>query len=125
MKIPKLAVYGTLRSGNRDTWKVDGYDLFFPGHRRFPVAMLNKGSKDMVVEVLNVDEQDIANYDIYEGIDSGLYERRIVRAYNDKEEVEAWMYTVGTLLLQNTNVFQKVPDKDWFSEKCQKLIAST
>ena len=87
--------------------------------------MLNEGSKDMVVEVLNVDEQDIANYDIYEGIDSGLYERRIVKAYNDKEEVEAWMYTIGTLLLQNTNVFQKVPAKDWFSEKCQKLIAST
>ena len=124
MESYKLAVYGTLRDGMRDTWKVDGYNLYFPGHRNCPAAMPNEDAKDMVVEVLDVDEQDISSYDVYEGVRTGLYERRIVEAYNGKEKVKAWMYTIGTLLLQGTNVFQEVPNKDWYSDKCQKLIAS-
>ncbi len=125
MKKDKLAVYGTLRDGNKDTWIVDGYDLFFPGHRRFPAAMPNEKSTGLVVEILDVDEQDIASYDVYESVESGLYERRRVKAVKDNEEVEAWMYTIGTLMMQSTGVFQEVPKKDWFSDKCQKLIRST
>tara|TARA_R110002012_G_scaffold131816_1_gene284442 strand:+ start:84 stop:455 length:372 start_codon:yes stop_codon:yes gene_type:complete len=121
MKTNKLAVYGTLRNGKRDTWKVDGYLMLFPGHRNFPAAMLNEGQKGMIVELIDVDESDIYNYDIYEGVDSGLYERRIVKVYNDKKEVDAWMYTIGTLLMQHNNVFQVVPKKDWMSKECLNL----
>ena len=83
MKTNKLAVYGTLRNGNRDTWKVDGFSLVFPGHRIYPAAMIDSNAKDMVVEVVDVDEQDIAGYDRYESIDTGLYERRIVKVRKD------------------------------------------
>ena len=85
MRTNKLAVYGTLRDGKRDTWKVDGYSL------------------------------------VYEGISSGLYERRIVNAYNNDEEVEAWMYTIGSALMQGSGVFEMVPKKDWMSKECLKL----
>tara|TARA_R100000742_G_C4226068_1_gene48668 strand:- start:183 stop:554 length:372 start_codon:yes stop_codon:yes gene_type:complete len=117
----KLAVYGTLRNGSRDTWKVDGYLLVFPGHRSYPAALPDHEAKDMVVEVMDVDKSDITSYDAYESLDTGLYERRIVKAYNDKEEVDAWMYTIGPALLQGTKVFEMVPKQDWMSKKCRSL----
>jgi gamma-glutamylcyclotransferase (GGCT)/AIG2-like uncharacterized protein YtfP len=121
MKTNKLAVYGTLRNGNRDTWKVDGFSLVFPGHRIYPAAMIDSNAKDMVVEVVDVDEQDIAGYDRYESIDTGLYERRIVKVRKDDKKIDAWMYTIGPALLQGTKVFQQVPKQDWFSKECLNL----
>ena len=121
MKTNKLAVYGTLRNGERDTWKVDGYSLVFPGHRHYPAAFIDENQNEMIVEVIDVDNMDLAGYDRYEGVSYGLYERRMVKAYNDDDEVDAWMYTIGPALLQNNTVFELVPKKDWMSEDCLKL----
>jgi hypothetical protein len=35
----------------------------------------------MIVEVFDVDDIDMVSYDRYEGVDSGLYDRRIVKAH--------------------------------------------
>jgi|TARA_R100001443_G_scaffold39547_2_gene52873 gamma-glutamylcyclotransferase (GGCT)/AIG2-like uncharacterized protein YtfP len=121
MRTNKLAVYGTLRDGKRDTWKVDGYSLVFPGHRRFPAALPDMEQTDLIVEVMDIDDYDLKSYDRYEGISSGLYERRMVNAYNNDEKVKAWMYTIGSALMQGTGVFEMVPKKDWMSEECLKL----
>ena len=121
MKTNKLAVYGTLRNGERDTWKVDGYSLVFPGRRNYPAAFIDENQNEMIVEVIDVDNMDLAGYDRYEGVSYGLYERRMVKAYNDDDEVDAWMYTIGPALLQNNTVFELVPKKDWMSEDCLKL----
>ena len=121
MKTNKLAVYGTLRNGERDTWEVDGYSLVFPGHRNYPAAFIDENQNEMIVEVIDVDNMDLAGYDRYEGVSYGLYERRMVKAYNDDDEVDAWMYTIGPALLQNNTVFELVPKKDWISEDCLKL----
>ena len=121
MKTNKLAVYGTLRNGERDTWKVDGYSLVFPGHRNYTAAFIDENKNEMVVEIIDVDNIDLAGYDQYEGVSHGLYERRMVKAYNDDDEVDAWMYTIGPALLQNGGVFELVPKKDWMSEECLKL----
>ena len=121
MKTNKLAVYGTLRNGKRDTWKVDGYSLVFPGHRRFPAALPDENQTGLVVEVMTVDDYDLASYDIYEGVSSGLYERKIVDVYSNDDNVEAWMYTIGSALMQGSGVFEMVPKKDWMSEECLKL----
>jgi gamma-glutamylcyclotransferase (GGCT)/AIG2-like uncharacterized protein YtfP len=121
MKTNKLAVYGTLRNGERDTWKVDGYSLVFPGHRNYPAAFIDENQNEMVVEVIDVDDIDLHGYDAYEGVSYGLYERRRVKAYTEDNEVDAWMYTIGPALLQNSGVFELVPKKDWMSEECQKL----
>ena len=123
--INKLAVYGTLRNGKRETCKVDGYSLVYPGHYNYPAAIINNSSKGMVVEVMEVGQEDIDNYDVYEGIDTGLYDRRVVTAYNGKKETKAWMYTAGPLLLQHKNVFELVPQQDWLSKKSKKKIIST
>jgi len=121
MKTSKLAVYGTLRDGKRDTWKVDGYSLVFPGHRNYPAALLDDDSNGLVVEVMDVDNVDLSGYDRYEGVQYGLYERRKVKAYKDNKKVDAWMYTMGSTLFQNTGVMEPVPKKDWMSKECLKL----
>ena len=121
MKTNKLAVYGTLRNGSRDTWKVDGYSLVFPGHRNYLAAFLDNGRTGMVVEVMDIDSSDLIFYDRYEGVEYGLYERRKVKAYNEDEEVDAWMYTIGPALMQGSSVFEMVPNKDWMCEECLKL----
>jgi len=118
MKTNKLAVYGTLRNGKRDIWKVDGYTLVFPGHRDYPAALIDNERKGMLVELMDVDASDIMGYDRYESVNTGLYERRIVNAYKDDKEVEAWMYTIGPALLQYNGVFEMVPKQDWLSEEC-------
>ena len=121
MKTNKLAVYGTLRNGKRDTYSVNGFSLVFPGHRHFPAAFYDKDAKGMVVEIIDVDNADIAGYDIYESVDTGLYERRIVKVNKKDEVVDTWMYTIGPALMQGTGVFERVPKQDWLSEECLNL----
>ena len=121
MKTNKLAVYGTLRSGDRDTWNVNGFSLVFPGHSHFPAAIHDSEAKGMVVEVMDVDNADIAGYDYYESIDTGLYERRLVKVNKKDKVIDDWMYTIGPALLQGTKVFEKVPKQDWLSEECLNL----
>mgnify|MGYP003651660804 FL=1 len=123
--IKKLAVYGTLRNGKRKTCKVDGYSLVYPGHYNYPAAIINNSSEGMVVEVIDVEQEDIDNYDVYEGIDTGLYDRRVVTAYDGEKKVDAWMYTAGPLLLQHKSVFELVPKQDWLSKKSKKKTALT
>ena len=121
MKIDKLAVYGTLRTGYRDTWKVDGYQIVFPGHHDFPAALMDKNAKEAVVEVIDVDDTDLHGYDKYESIDTGLYERRRVDVYNDSgDELEVWMYIIGPALMQDNKVFELVPEQDWLSKRAKK-----
>ena len=121
MKTDKLAVYGTLRKGNSDTWKVDGYQIVFPGHYSYPAALMDGNAKGAVVEVMDVDNSDLIGYDTYEGIDTGLYERRRVDVYNDNgEKDKAWMYIIGPALMQYNKVFDLVPEQDWLSERARK-----
>jgi hypothetical protein len=45
----------------------------------------------------------------------------MVDVYNDDDNIEAWMYTIGSALMQGSGVFEMVPKKDWMSEECLKL----
>mgnify|MGYP003110903735 CR=1 FL=1 len=118
--INKLAVYGTLRNGKRKTYKINGFSLVYPGHYRYPAAIINNNSTGMVIELLDVEQEDINGYDIYESVDSGLYDRRKVTVYENDKEINAWMYTAGPLLLQHKTVFELVPEQDWLSKKSKK-----
>jgi len=40
----KLAVYGTLRSGNKNTGILENSSLVFPGHHTFPAVIQNNRS---------------------------------------------------------------------------------
>ena len=117
MKTDKLAVYGTLRNGKRDTWKVDGYNLVYPGHSAYPAIIMNSDAKGVVVEIMDVDDYDLVGFDKYEGIGDGLYERRRIKAYNDETDIEAWIYTIGPAQMQYSQAFSLVPNQDWMSRK--------
>ena len=126
MKTDKLAVYGTLRNGKRDTWKVDGYQIVFPGHYSYPAALMDKDAKGAIVEIIDVDNYDLDGYDIYENIKTGLYERRIVNIYNDDgDKADAWMYIIGPALMQYNKVFELVPEQNWLSKRAKRKRMST
>jgi gamma-glutamylcyclotransferase (GGCT)/AIG2-like uncharacterized protein YtfP len=126
MKTDKLAVYGTLRNGKRDTWKVDGYQIVFPGNYSYPAALMDKNATGAVVEIIDVDNCDLEGYDIYENIKTGLYERRIVNVYNDNgEQKDAWMYIIGPALMQYDKVFELVPEQNWLSKRAKRKRIST
>jgi gamma-glutamylcyclotransferase (GGCT)/AIG2-like uncharacterized protein YtfP len=126
MKTDKLAVYGTLRNGKRDTWKVDGYQIVFPGHYSYPAALMDKNAKGAIVEIIDVDNYDLDGYDIYENIKTGLYERRIVNIYNDDgDKADAWMYIIGPALMQYNKVFELVPEQNWLSKRAKRKRMST
>ena len=51
----KLAVYGTLRNGDRETYRVKDVSLVFPGHKNYPALIRNKEGSGAVVELIDVE----------------------------------------------------------------------
>tara|TARA_R110002020_G_scaffold58750_5_gene161003 strand:+ start:11525 stop:11893 length:369 start_codon:yes stop_codon:yes gene_type:complete len=119
----KLAVYGTLRKGSKQTYRVKDVSLVFPGHKNFPAIIKNKEGKGAVVELLGVDDADLISYDNYEGVSSGLYTREKINV-EGALTTKAWIYIAGPLLMSYKSVFEEVPEQDWLSQKTQKLLNS-
>jgi gamma-glutamylcyclotransferase (GGCT)/AIG2-like uncharacterized protein YtfP len=114
----RLAVYGTLRRGFPDMGKVEGFSLVFPGTESFPAIIKNEKGKGAVVELINVSQEDLNEYDEYEGVSNGLYIRTTVPVTLEDGNIEkAWIYVAGPRLWQNSNSFTEVPDGDWHSQK--------
>jgi|TARA_R100001530_G_scaffold3946_4_gene5595 gamma-glutamylcyclotransferase (GGCT)/AIG2-like uncharacterized protein YtfP len=114
----KLAVYGTLRNGNKNTGKVKNTSLVYPGHQRFPAMIQDYKGKGTVVEVHNVTSEDLAQYDLYEGVSTGLYDRVKVDVELDSGDKErVWVYVAGPQLLKMVNVFEEIPNGDWNNRK--------
>jgi|TARA_R110000824_G_scaffold218872_2_gene405634 gamma-glutamylcyclotransferase (GGCT)/AIG2-like uncharacterized protein YtfP len=112
----KLAVYGTLRSGNKNTGILENSSLVYPGHKQFPAVIQNKKGKGTVVEVHDVTESDIKRYDIYEGISSGLYRRVKAKVKMDGGDLEdVWVYVAGDELIQRSNMFTEIQSGDWYN----------
>jgi|TARA_R110000824_G_scaffold88230_1_gene217000 gamma-glutamylcyclotransferase (GGCT)/AIG2-like uncharacterized protein YtfP len=119
----KLAVYGTLRNGKRDTYRVKDVSLVFPGHKNYPALIKNKEGSGAVVELIDVNDYDLTSYDNYEGIKTGLYVREKIDVYdNDDLKTKAWIYIAGPVLMQNKLVFEEVPEQDWLNKKTKKML---
>ena len=119
----KLAVYGTLRNGKRDTYRVKDVSLVFPGHKNYPALIKNKEGSGAVVELIDVNDYDLTSYDNYEGIKTGLYVREVIDVFDgDDLKTNAWIYIAGPLLMQNKLVFEEVPEQDWLSQKTKKML---
>ena len=119
----KLAVYGTLRNGSRDTYRVKDVSLVFPGHKNYPALLKNKEGRGAVVELIDVDNYDLESYDNYEGIKTGLYVREVIDVFEDDNlKTKAWVYIAGPLLMQNKLVFEEVPEQNWLSKKTKKML---
>ena len=118
MKKVKLAVYGTLRDGNKNTGKIKNTALVYPGHQRFPAMIQDYKGKGTVVEVHDVTNEDLVQYDLYEGIKIGLYERVKVDVKLDSgKKQKAWVYVAGSRLLDLVSVFEEIPNGDWYNRK--------
>ena len=114
----KLAVYGTLRNGNENTGRVDNTSLVYPGHQKFPAMIQDYKGKGTVVEVQDVTSEDLAQYDMYEGINVGLYERVKVNVNMDSgDEIKTWVYVAGQKLLDMVDIFEEIPNGDWYDRK--------
>ena len=114
----RLAVYGTLRNGSEDTGRIENTSLVYPGHQRFPAVIQDYQGKGTVVEVHDITSEEMAQYDLYEGLAIGLYDRVKVKVNMDKgEEVEAWVYVAGPRLLKLVDVFEEIPNGDWNNRK--------
>lgn len=121
----QLAVYGSLRDGTRETYRIKDVSLVFPGHRAFPTIISDEDGKGAVVELIDVDNADLASYDIYEGVRRGLYNRKVIDVYykdSDNVKTKAWVYIAGPLLMEMHDVFEEVPEQDWLSEKTRKNL---
>jgi gamma-glutamylcyclotransferase (GGCT)/AIG2-like uncharacterized protein YtfP len=114
----RLAVYGTLRRNRIDRGRVEGFSLVFPGTQSFPALIKNSKGKGAVVELVNVDNEDLLEYDIYENVDGGLYIRTTVDVHlSDSSKEKCWIYVAGPQLWQSSSSFTEVPDGDWHSTK--------
>ena len=114
----KLAGYGTLRKGNENTGRVKDTSLVYPGHQRFPAMIQDYKGKGTVVEVHDVTSEEIAQYDMYEGVNIGLYDRVKVDVEMDSgDKVKAWVYVAGSQLLELVDVFKEIPNGDWYDRK--------
>ena len=115
----RLAVYGTLRRGFDETGKVEGFSLVFPGTKSFPALIKNENGKGAKVEVVDVTEDELVMYDMYESTKNGLYIRTSANIILDdtKEKEKCWIYVAGPLLWQSSSMFTEVPDGDWLSPK--------
>ena len=114
----KLAVYGTLRNGNDNTGRVNNTSLVYPGHQRFPAMIQDYKGKGTVVEVHDVTSEDLAQYDMYEGINVGLYERVKIDVDMDSgDKIKTWVYVAGQRLLDMVDIFEEIPNGDWYDRK--------
>jgi len=78
----------------------------------------NNNGSGTVVEVHTVDKEDLARYDIYEGVDSGLYRRVKADIKMDSGETEnVWVYVAGDELMQRSNSFKVIQSGDWYNRK--------
>ena len=112
----KLAVYGTLRAGSKNTGVVKKSSLVYPGHESFPAVIQNEKGSGTVVEVHEVSEEDLKRYDMYESIDSGLYRRVKTDVKMDDGETESvWVYVAGDELMQRSKMFRVIKSGDWYN----------
>jgi gamma-glutamylcyclotransferase (GGCT)/AIG2-like uncharacterized protein YtfP len=114
----KLAVYGTLRNGSKNTGILENSSLVYPGHNTFPAVIQNQKGSGTVVEVHEVSEEDLKRYDMYESIDSGLYRRIKTDVKMDNGDMEnVWVYVAGDELMQRSNSFRIIESGDWYNRK--------
>ena len=112
----KLAVYGTLRNGSDNTGKIKKTSLVYPGHQKFPAMIQDEKGKGTVVEVHEVNSQQLKEYDMYEGISSGLYRRvRVEVDMDDGSKEKVWIYVAGDELMQKSNMFRVIQSGDWYN----------
>lgn len=109
-----LAVYGTLRDFKTKKGKVSGFSLVFPAMTKAFPAAIREWEDSIVVELKEIEDYEIHEYDKYENVKGGLYKREdVIVELPDGDKVEAWMYVAGPVITQDTGIYEKIKDNDW------------
>ena len=68
---------------------------------------------------MDVTDEELNMYDMYESTKDGLYIRTTANIILDEtnEKEKCWVYVAGPLLWQSSSMFTEVPDGDWLSPK--------
>lgn len=99
----KVFVYGTLRQSRAATHRLEGHNLYLfkGGNFSFPSVRREDNADGVLGNLLIVSDAELAELDVYEGVDDGLYTREVVRVQEigiDGSDIEAYVY-VGTDLI--------------------------
>lgn len=119
----RVFVYGTLRTSKVATHTLAGFAMFAVSGKAFTFPFIQyMGDRlldelEVVGQVIEVDDAELANMDKYEGVDRQLYERvkEIVYSIEEMESrqgsegEEVWVYVAGPAL-----VYPHVVSGDWF-----------
>lgn len=120
----KVFVYGTLRPTDEQgnvlpaTHQLEDYQLYSAG--AFPYIVPNDYSDSRCKvkgNIIEVDKDDLAVMDNYEGIKRGLYTREKVRVFQkdntrDSKGVNVFVYVAGPALHP-----QPIASGDWYSRQ--------
>lgn len=103
--VHKVFVYGTLRNGHEATHQLERSALLQAVDGRefaFPMAQLVDFDLpfQVVGNVLEVNDEELAKLDSYENIRSGLYQRTKlpIRRFGSIAQEEMWVYVAGPAL---------------------------
>lgn len=104
VKCEKVFVYGTLLKGERNArWAGDAIregawvrGKVYDTRCGYPAIVTDPDSTARVWgEVLTTDAEGLANMDVLEGVASGLYLRKRVKAMTHGGEVDCWVYELA------------------------------
>lgn len=95
----KLFVYGTLRAKKESTHYLDGYVMYNAGPYPYILPAPNSDPNWSVEgNLVDVDDDEWATLDRYEGVDRGLYTREKITVQSfdsDHPAEEVWVYVGG------------------------------
>lgn len=94
--------YGTLREGKEATHFISGFQMYTYQGRDFEFPYLLAGDDDArsYGNVVEVDDDTLAQMDQYENLRSGLFERVKLTVYDLENNgyMKAWVYIAGPAL---------------------------
>jgi gamma-glutamylcyclotransferase (GGCT)/AIG2-like uncharacterized protein YtfP len=110
----KLFTYGTLREGAPATHVLPGHTL----HRYSWFPFVQPGDGQVMGNIRDVNEEELEEFDRYEGVPRGLYKRVEVTtvSLSKDKEVKAWIYLPDNLLEGDNTIYPVVNSGDWLNQ---------
>lgn len=108
----KVFVYGTLRPSKVATHKLYGFEMHNYGKFPYIIPSSEFGAQ-VLGNVISVDDKELAELDLYEGVAKRLYTRNTVLVHHieDGERLTCFVYVATSLLHPPL-----IASGDWFNQ---------
>ena len=104
-----LFAYGTLRPSTIATHKLPGYAMY--NYRKYPY-IIRSPEHSVLGNLCAVTEAELAELDVYEGVDRGLYTREVVGCLNlETDEATICYAYIATPTLHP----ERIESGDWYN----------